>query len=120
MYEEIYGFCAADIHELAAVLAASLEVRLYRQLSPLIGPWYSSEDLASVIQAFRAGREVSQPARSLELILNDPEPGVTRPEFPGGGTCLLCVKAGAAELDAIEQALQDSGLRFKRLRRRRC
>jgi hypothetical protein len=51
-----------------------------------------------------------------ELVLNDPEPGYTAPEFPDGGNCLLRVRAQSVEVQRIEGQLRDSGSPFKRLK----
>lgn len=115
MPRNAYGFCAEDIHQLAVDLSQSLETRLYAQESPMIGPWYSSEDLVAVKEALTEGKGYVEPARCFQLLPNDSEPGMTDPAFPGGGNCQLLVWARAEEFDDIEQALRDSGWPFERL-----
>jgi hypothetical protein len=90
----------------------------------MIGPWYSSQDVSAVLKALREGdpgsmQEAVAPGAGqsyYELVLNDPEPGYTAPEFPDGGNCLLRVTADSMELQRIESRLRDSGMPFKRLR----
>lgn len=127
MDDVIFGFRMADIHELAETLTRVLEIRLYPYRSPLIGPWYDSENLNRLIAAARKGtppearKEAPDSTNQgrpyhLELTLNNHD-GIA-PTFPGGGHCLLRVHgAGPAELQGIERKLRASGLRFKRLNR---
>ena len=110
----IYGFWATSIDELAETLSQALEIHLYRQLSPMIGPWHIDEDLCTVVKALKEGKEV-QSSGKFELVLNDPEPGYTAPDFPGGGDCILRVRAGPDELVEIEEKLRKAGLQFKLL-----
>lgn len=123
-----FGFDTPDIDHLAAELMRILGIQLFAQSSPMIGPWYSSEDLGAmfwVIQKVleQGGPEAAQEIASTgadrsyyELVQNNPEPGYTAPEFPGGGHYLLRVRAEAAELQAVERKLHDAGLRFRRLK----
>lgn len=125
MDDVIFGFRMADIHKLAETLTRVLGIRLYPYQSPLIGPWYDSENLNTLISVVREGAlpeplkealDSTNQRRSyhLELTLNNHD-GVA-PTFPGGGHCLLRVHgAGPAELQEIERRLRASGLRFKRL-----
>jgi hypothetical protein len=110
----IYGFWATSIDELAETLNQALEIHLYRQFSPMIGPWYIDEDLYTVVKAFKEGEEV-QSSGKFELVLNDPESGYTAPDFPGEGDCILRVRAGPDELAEIEEKLRKAGLQFKLL-----
>ncbi len=124
--EVTFGFYIADIDQLAAELARTLGIRLYSHSSPMIGPWYSSQDLNAMTKALREGGPGTTALREAaalstgqsyyELVLNNPEPGYTAPEFPGGGDCLLRVRAGAVELKQIERKLHNSDLPFKRLK----
>lgn len=122
MNEATFGFSATDIDQLAAELARALGVRLYAQRSPMIGSWYSSQDLNAAIKTLKEkGPEAAVAAFKVEqsvyeLVPNNPEPGYTAPEFPGGGDYLLRVRAETAELQQIEQKLRDSTLPFKRLK----
>jgi len=54
----VYGFWAKRIDELAEALSQVLEIRLYRQFSPMIGTWYTDEDLCAIVQARKEGKEV--------------------------------------------------------------
>lgn len=114
MHRNTYGFRAQDIHQLAAELSRALETRLYPQQSPMIGPWYSSEDLVAVKEGLIEGKGYVEPARCFELLLNEREPGTTGPAFPVGD-CHLLVWARAEEFDDIELALRNSGRPFERL-----
>ena len=67
------------------------------------------EDLRTVVKALKEGKEV-QPSGKFELVSNDPEPGYTAPHFPGGGDCILRVRAGPDELFEIEEKLRKAGL----------
>jgi hypothetical protein len=124
MEQVTFGFDAVDIVQLADELARALGIRLHSHHSPMIGPWYSSVDLSAVFRAMTEGGPgaVEQAAApsvgqgGYELVLNDPEPGYTAPEFPAGGHCLLRVHAGSIELQRIESKLRDAGLPFKRLK----
>jgi hypothetical protein len=113
MHQETYGFSATDIHGLAADLARELEIVLYLQQSPQIGPWYSSEDLSAITGAIREGMQPVEPERSFWLTLNNPEPGYRGPTIPDGGHCLLTVWAPEDVLDDIEDTLRRSGLPFR-------
>jgi hypothetical protein len=113
----VYGFWATGIEELAEALSQVLEIRLYRQFSPMIGTWYTDEDLCTIVRALKEGKEVEgiQSSARFQLVLNDPEPGYTAPDFPGGGDFILRVRADLDELVEIEEKLCKSGLQFNLL-----
>lgn len=118
MYQDTYGFSTTDIHRLAADLTQVLGITLYLQKSPLIGPWYSSDDLSAISEAIREGVQPTAPECSFWLTLNDPEPGYRGPTIPGGGHCLFMVWAPEDALDGIEDAMRKSDLPFRHLRRK--
>jgi hypothetical protein len=113
----VYGFWATRIEELAEALSQVLEIRLYRQFSPMIGTWYTDEDPDTIVLALKEGKEVTgiESSGRFELVLNDPEPGYMAPHFPGGGDCILRVTADLDELVEIEEKLRKSGLQFNLL-----
>jgi hypothetical protein len=122
-----FGFPSPDIDELARRLSDVLQIPLYRQESPMIGPWYSSADYQKAFQAIKEGNADMHALANnskgcsvnLELVLNDPEPGYTAPEFPGGGHALLKVQGSRKAIRQIEKKLSAARLSAKRLESRR-
>jgi len=113
----VYGLEGPSIEHVAASLSEALETVLYRQQSPMIGPWYTNLDLQAVLPELASGQSmISEDGPNLELVLNDPEPGYTGPEFPGGGDLLLRVDGSAEEIANIEEQLHLGGLHFQRLK----
>lgn len=114
----VLGFWAIGIDDLAETLSRSLGIRLYHHSSPMIGTWYSDTDLGTLIQQLKEGKkpDPTQHSGMFELVLNDPEPGYRRPEFPGKSECLLRVEADVKERIEIEEKLRQSGLHFEVLR----
>jgi hypothetical protein len=118
MPEAVFGFDVPSIHVVAEQISAVLGIHLYLYESPLMGPWYSSQQLGALERAVRAGdtrtaQEIGcQLANQfiVELSLNDPEPGSRPPEIPGGDDCLLRVRGSAVELQAMERLPLTPGL----------
>ncbi len=105
----VYGFEAASIEELAAALERELGVRMFPNQSPLIGPWFASQDPAALVAARREGTPYQPEPPHLQLVLNDPEPGYTAPEHPDGGTYILRVSAPAPLLRELVEKLEGLG-----------
>src|SRR5262249_10285301 len=113
--EVAYGFDEMDIHRLAELLAQALGIRLYAQQSPMIGPWYSSAGSSGLTTRSRKGEPVVQLQRHLTVVLNDPEPGYTAPDYPRGGHLLLLVSGERQWLGELEAKLQAAGMPVRRL-----
>lgn len=121
--EVIYGFEMKNIDQLATSLSSLLKVHLYPKFSPMEGKWYSSYEITRREQRLQDDRQRSIketsdiPNAAYTLRANDPEPGYTAPEFPGGGYYLLKVTSSPSVLSDIDKTLSASGLQFKELKR---
>jgi hypothetical protein len=123
MAEVVYGFDAADIHQLADALSHAVDQPLYRQFSPMDGDWYCSLDLSAMFKRRKAAQPgdvieaSSQSGPVLHLLENDPEPGRMPLKIAGGGRYLLRATGTPAQMDIVEERLQESRLPCSRLRR---
>ncbi len=126
--EVTYGFYERDIALLADSLLRVLGIHLFLQQSPMIGPWYSSMDLNNLLQIIKKAREscdferiseINDAAMSepdFELRLNDPDPYYS-PAFPDEKVhCILRIRGKRDLLDAIEDKLHASGLKYVELK----
>jgi hypothetical protein len=113
----VYGLEGTSIEGVAESLSEVLQIPLFPQRSPMIGPWYTNLDLQAVLPELASGQSMlSEDGPNPELVLNDPEPGYTGPEFPGGGDLLLRVDGSAEEIANVEEQLHLGGLHFQRLK----
>ncbi len=131
--EDIYiFFTTLSMDQLAKEMSQLLEIRLYLHQSPMIGPWYSSEDLDALSKAVREGRKFEEVIetlrqegkldanRTFDLQLNDPgDPHYGGPQVRGGGDYILRVRADPDDLVEIEEKLHHSDLQFKLHKRQR-
>ena len=111
-YLEIYGFRAADIHQLAETLVQTLHLPLYQKRRQKGEPWYTSEHVQATLRALRKGKKTYYPRPSYELVSNEPRAASNLPRYPEGGDYLLRMRATARDLDRFEKRLRDSGLAF--------
>ncbi len=88
----VYGLEGADIDDLAATLSEVLEMRLYQQHSPMIGPWYTNLDLQAVasvgdvLDMIEIARSVSVSAPVKTYILDLVEATRTHPSLVLGAS----------------------------------
>jgi len=104
------GFISSDIDDLAAKLESALSVRLWRQMSPMIGTWYSDIDMSTLVESLRTGQPTAPVAERYQLVLNDPEPGRGPRDVDGPFGCILRVSGSAAT--GVAELLARSGLAF--------
>ena len=108
-------FKTMDFDQLAQLLSAILQVPLYKNHSPMCGPWYSSVDLGAVSAAIRAG-DLETVKRLAERLEKEPRlPSLTLTtdddDYRCGGPdlCILELKTtGPAQSREIEETLQRS------------
>ena len=128
MNKDTYGFSTTlSMAQLAEVISQLLDIRLYLHHSPIIGPWYGSQDLDAISEAVRGGKKLEEAIETLEkegkldasgrtfnLELNDPgDPHYGGPQFPGGGDYILRVRADPNDLVEIEEKLRNPDLPFR-------
>lgn len=116
MTKFILGFSHDSIELLAQNLIQLLDIKLYKQMSPMIGTWFSSDDIGSLMKAMRNKEPivVQVPSIHYELMANDAEPGYTSPTFPEGGEYLLYIKTGNREkFSNLLAILEGSELEFQ-------
>jgi hypothetical protein len=116
---DVYGFCAADIHQLADALARVLDTSLHHKRLAGGRTWYTTQHVEAILRSIREGKRAYGPRPILELVRNDPKTGSRDPLYLGGGDHLLRVRASARDLDRIEQALIESELEYTLLKRAR-
>ena len=126
MTKIVYGFKEPDIEKLAESLSTIIGIRLHALQSPMIGPWYSSQDALAIVEAVRSGNQemvqalvaASEREPQITLMLNDNgDAYYGGAEFPGQSACLLRVEANSDLLRELEGKLRSSGLSYKELSR---
>ena len=113
----VYALEATGIDELADSLSEALGIKFYLCQSPMIGRWYTNMDVQAALAQLRNGQQIEgADGPILELVLNDPEPGYTGPEFAAGGKFLLRLDSSPDEIARIEAQLGQAGIPLTRLK----
>ena len=103
---------------LAELVSSILGIRLHAYHSPMIGPWYTSENLSALRQAVESRgsdsasdwNNVTSTDPEISLELNDPEPGYLSPIYPGGAEFVLSIAGSPAVVEDIEHKLRAAGV----------
>jgi hypothetical protein len=113
----------SQLEDIAELLASTLSINMHEYQSPMIGPWYSSQDLESVMTAVRSNdsellNELTADDKvypDITIQLNHPDPYHGGPSYPSAGPCILLIEGSSSDLQEIEAIIKASTLHLTRV-----